>query len=1005
MRSRHLNHSSLVALLVAAAPLMAQGISAQLGGRVLDTKGAPVAGATVVIRNGETGLNRTLQTNGEGRYLATLLPVGPYTVTVTKTGFQTASNVKVNLNLGDAAPLTIRLANETSATVEVVAASTGVDTERATTATNMSPEALVNLPVKGRSFTDFAFLTPQVTLADRGNIAIGGQRGINTSINIDGGDFNEAFFGGATGSAEGKTPFTVSIEAIREFQVITDGASAEFGRMGGGYLNAITKNGTNDFSGSAFFYKRPKSLVAKQPKLSPTYDNSIPEFKTEQYGFSAGGPIIKDKLFYFVAFDGQKDTRPVNFQWGGTNSAANLITPLDPTVVGQANDAALLSRAGVYSIRANSGVVFGRLDWIVNTDHSLQFRINRSTFTGDTNTGQTLAYDTTSTDEVKTLSFIGQWNWTIGSNWVNEFRISTTKDELPRHQRSGLPQVQISNVGTYGKYPFTREFETRRTQFTETLSYVTPTVQIKGGIDFNRSTVSETFAPFVEGSFSFRDTPAFIGTGTALNPQIPQRTALQNFRLGNWTSYQQNFGLNGLTGTQAGTIEDTEKELALFLQTDWKLANEWKVGLGLRYDRQRHPDFGIADFTKNPAAYPASSPVPPALTGKIRADGQFSPRLAITWTPEADKGSTVVRFNVGRYVSRTPSVFLYQVETVNGQRTGSYTLNAQSTSNGSESAAVIAAAAALGITRGATWNPNAPGVLSAPPLTLTGSKSDIFTFDPNFRNPHTDRLNLGADRAYGDWVLGINLAYAMSENLERLKDVNLGAPVANASGRLVFPGTRPNVNYNKMMVYVSDASSRYQALTLSAKYQKADSPFQAQFFYTFAQDRDNDSNERNFSSYSVQNTQRLDDDYGYSNNDRRHVITGYFSYLEPITKIQSGFNLRYLSGTPYSLTNSGDLNADGVSGNDRLYIGGVDTGRNSQRQSSRTYVDLKLSRDWTFAKRIKFTVSAEVFNLLNRAETYTNYRFTGTDASPVLQTSNAVVSAPREVQLGARFAF
>ncbi|HCZ32330.1 MAG TPA: hypothetical protein DHV93_01965, partial [Holophagaceae bacterium] len=117
-----MSSSPLVALLVAAAPLMAQGVSAQLGGRVLDPAGAAVAGATVVIRNGETGLTRTVQTNGEGRYMATLLPVGPYTVTVTKAGFQTAGNVKVNLNLGDAAPLTIRLAPDSGAVVEVVAA-------------------------------------------------------------------------------------------------------------------------------------------------------------------------------------------------------------------------------------------------------------------------------------------------------------------------------------------------------------------------------------------------------------------------------------------------------------------------------------------------------------------------------------------------------------------------------------------------------------------------------------------------------------------------------------------------------------------------------------------------------------------------------------------------------------------------------------------------------------------------------------------------------------------
>ncbi|HEX7552364.1 MAG TPA: carboxypeptidase regulatory-like domain-containing protein, partial [Geothrix sp.] len=343
MRLRHLNCTSLAALLVAAAPIMAQGVSAQLGGRVLDTNSAPVAGATVVIRNGETGLTRTLQTNDEGRYLATLLPVGPYAVTVTKAGFQTAANLKVNLNLGDAAPLTIRLARESGTVVEVVATTAQVDSERASAAAIISPDNLVNLPVFNRSFTNLATLAPQVLVeSSRGNLAIAGQRGVNTSINIDGGDNNEAFFGGAIGAAEGKAPFTISIEAIREYQVITDGASAEFGRMGGGYVNAITKNGTNDISGSLFVYTRPRLFVEAGPTLhqpnGSTTTNPVGKFQQQQFGFSVGGPIIKDRLFFFVAYDAQRQKTPINMVWGGNSPVA-----LDP--VANPNDAVLISKA------------------------------------------------------------------------------------------------------------------------------------------------------------------------------------------------------------------------------------------------------------------------------------------------------------------------------------------------------------------------------------------------------------------------------------------------------------------------------------------------------------------------------------------------------------------------------------------------------------------------------------------------------------------------------------
>ena len=440
MRSRHLRHSSLVALLVAAAPLMAQGVSAQLGGRVQDTKGLAVPGATVVIRNMETGLTRTLQTSNEGRYMATLLPVGPYTVTVTKAGFQTAGNIKVNLNLGDAAPLTIRLALETSAVVEVTASAPQVDAERASAAAIVSPDNLINLPVFNRNFTNLATLTPQVVVdSSRGNLAIAGQRGVNTSINIDGGDNNEPFFGGAVGAGEGKTPFTISIEAIREYQVITDGASAEFGRMGGGYVNAITKNGTNDLSGSLFYYTRPRRFVEAGPTLlQPTGSsttNPVGDFQHEQFGFSVGGPILKDKLFYFVTYDAQRMKTPYNQVWGGNN----------PVVLNATNtrDAVLIAKGGSYSSKGDSDTMFARFDWNITTDQNLQLRLNHSKFKGDVGAGITAAYENLASDDITTDAYVLQWNWVLNSNWLNEVRVNMTKDDMPRSPYSSLPEVSI----------------------------------------------------------------------------------------------------------------------------------------------------------------------------------------------------------------------------------------------------------------------------------------------------------------------------------------------------------------------------------------------------------------------------------------------------------------------------------------------------------------------------------------------------------------------------------
>ena len=1009
MRLRHLNCTSLAALLVAAAPIMAQGVSTQLGGRVLDTNGAPVAGATVVIRNGETGLTRTLQTNDEGRYLATLLPVGPYAVTVTKAGFQTAANLKVNLNLGDAAPMTIRLARESGTVVEVVATTAQVDSERASAAAIISTDNLTNLPVFNRSFTNLATLAPQVVVdSSRGNLAIGGQRGVNTSINIDGGDNNEPFFGGATGAAEGKTPFTISIEAIREYQVITDGASAEFGRMGGGYVNAITKNGTNDLSGSLFVYTRPRLFVEAGPTLlqpsGKSTSNPVGVFQQQQFGFSVGGPIIKDKLFFFLAYDAQRQKTPINMVWGGGTPVA-----LDPTIPGQANDAVLIGKAGAYSSKADSDTLFARFDWNITTDQTLQLRLNHSKFKGEVGAGITAAYENLASDTVTTDAYVLQWNWVLNANWLNEVRFNSTKDDMPRSPYSTTPEVTISSVGFYGAYPFDRTYNTKRTQITEAISYVTPTLQLKAGFDLNNIDVSEFFAGSWRGIYSFSN--------------------LANYRLGNWTTYTQNFGLNSPV-QEAGLFAASEKQQAAFIQADWRVTDTFKLGLGLRWDRQQNPDYAILNFSD-----PLAATMP--LTSKIPTDSQISPRLSFTWTPASDQGRSVVRGSAGRYVSTTPAVFLYQLYAANGTRTGSVAFTA-------------AQAPTFGIPIGAAFNATNPFWFASFPTGAVTPKFDIFTMSPNFKNPYTDRANVGIERSFAPGlVLGFSATYAKGNQLERTEDINIGTPTANAYGRLIYPSavspvlitapnpvtglstwsggaytpTRPNANYGRMVVYLSDATSLYHAYTFSLKYHPSDSVFDAQLYYTYSTNKDSDSNERNYAGVGIQDPGQLGKQWGYADTDRRHVLTGYLSFLDKqLTGILTSLSVRYQTGTPYTLTYGGDVNGDGNSSNDRYFQNGVDTGRNTQRAGSQFYLDLGLRRDFLLSRRVKLTLSADVFNLFNRQDTYlstrVSYPSTGIPADPGVTASTVDtysaknltyqqnwLGSARQIQLGLRLAF
>ena len=972
MRKSHLSSSALMALIVASAvPAYSQSAFSQVLVSVTDAQGKPLSGVVITLRSEETGQLRTSRTESNGLFQFANMPVGPYVASASKDGFQSASGVKLYLSLNGSNPLNIRLASVTERTVEVFSSVSSVDPSRSSAATMISPENMNNLPVAGRSFLDFATLTPQVIVeSGRGNLAIAGQRGVNTSVNLDGADNNESFFGGAVGSAEGKTPFTVSIEAVREFQVVTDGASAEYGRMGGGYINAVTKSGTNEYTGSLFYYKRPQNLVALRPSFGVAGSNTIADFKSIQQGFSFGGPLIKDKLFFFVAYDGQRKTTTNNFAWG----TSSLPLTLDLT---QASDQVLASKGGSYAVPEDSNVFFARLDWVANADNTFTLRYNKSEFKGLYNNGSNVAFENTTPDVVDTESLVGQWNWTISSNLLSEFRVSQSGNSLPRIARTSIPRVSVSNVGSYGGNNFFREYEQERTQVQETITYVAPNYTIKFGADFNKTSIFEIFAGTANGSYSFSN--------------------IADFRAGNWSSYDQRFGLGGLTALQSGYFDTSGQEEAYFIQGDFRLNNELKLGVGLRQDQQKNPKFGIANFA-NPTTTtaPLTAQIPDSVSESPFGWLPLDPRLSLTWTPNSDQGKTVVRLNAGRYSSRTPAVFQYQVYTVNGVRATSIRFNAANQTS--------LVASYPGFTRGTSFNWANPYAFSSMPVGSSAPKGDIFTFDPNFKNPITDRFNMSVEKAYDSgWTLGLNTVYARANQLERLKDINLGTPTVGSDGRKVFPSTRPNANFGKMMMYVSDASGIYQAITFSAKFDKADSPISGQFFYTWSANRDNDSNERNFSSYGVQNTQDLMADYSYADTDRRHVFTGFFSYFHAPSKVMSGVNVRYSSGTPYSATVGSDLNADGISGNDRLYWYGVDTGRNSLRRSSYTTVDIKLSRDFSLMNNTKLTLSAEVFDLFNRMDTFNFIR--ALNGTTYNTPSPSSTGQTRQVQLGVRLSF
>ncbi|KAF0249721.1 MAG: hypothetical protein FD167_882, partial [bacterium] len=300
---------SIAIVLAMTAIAIAQQASGSIEGLVRDSTGAVLAGADVAVINTETGAVRMFVTNESGFYKVPSLPVGKYTVRVTVQGFAPKDLTNVILQVGSVAEVNVDLevGNAGGETVVVTAEAPLVETTRTYVATTVDERSIKDLPVNGRNFLEFALLTPGVSSDPRGgDISFGGLRGTNNSLQIDGSDNNNTFFGqslGRTGS--GRAPYQFSKDAVKEFQVNTNTYAAEYGRAGGAVINAVTKSGANQYHGGAFIFLRDRSLNAEEPFAKA---NRRPKARNRfyQFGGIASGPIKKDKAYFFFNYDGQR---------------------------------------------------------------------------------------------------------------------------------------------------------------------------------------------------------------------------------------------------------------------------------------------------------------------------------------------------------------------------------------------------------------------------------------------------------------------------------------------------------------------------------------------------------------------------------------------------------------------------------------------------------------------------------------------------------------------------
>ena len=593
--------------------------------------------------------------------------------------------------------------------VTVTAEAPLIEPARTHQATTVGAVAVANLPVNGRNFIDFALTTPGVTRDTRGgDISFGGLRGVLNSLVIDGADNNNTFFGqtlGRTGS--GRAPYQFSQDAVAEFQVNRNAYSAEYGRAGGAVINVVTKSGTNDFHGSAFEFFRDKSLNAN------TWANKIQNpirarapFRIHQFGGSVGGPIQKDKAFFFFSYDGQRRNLP------------NTLTPLNVTVppaILSSSDPAVQAGLGIintayhdYTLTRDQDVFLGKVDYQFSPKHSLSVRYNHQNFTGGNNEsgGATSAEEHTGNSLVHTRSLNGVLTSVFSSTFFNELRAQWGKDQEPGEASTNSPEVTAREAGTavliFGRNFFSpRETTIKRFQVADAVTWIRGNHSLKGGFDLNFDNIFN----FFPGNFGGRYTFSSIAS---LCRGLPN---------GSGESYQQAFAGVGTTGP--ATHPDL-KEYAVFLQDEWKASRKLTLNFGLRYDLQ---DIAQPDV-RNPDPQLAAAGID---TSVIHVDkNNFAPRLGVSFTPDP---KTVLRAGYGLFYGRTPSIMIGTAHSGNA-------INVQT------------------ITFTGALVPKYPAVFATIPTGAALPRPSIQFFDPDFESGGAPGQRRSRARAWHQRVVG-----------------------------------------------------------------------------------------------------------------------------------------------------------------------------------------------------------------------------------------------------------
>jgi hypothetical protein len=1040
--SKFLRFSLALLVLVAMSALaMAQSTTdGAIGGTVTNPNKEVVPGATVTIRNTETGREGTATTDDSGRFRIVQLPPGNYTVKVAASGFGDFTQDQIVVEVGRVTNLDVPLSvGAVTGTVEVTGEAPVINTAQQDFSTNVNQVSINNLPINGRRWSNFALLTPgAVPDGTFGLISFRGISGLLNNNTVDGGDNNNAFFAEERGRT--RISYSVSQSAIREFQVNTSSYSAEYGRSAGGVVNAVTKSGTNEFHGDLFYYQRNNKWGARNPlATNSVLVNGVfetvgikPTDVRHQFGGTIGGPIVKDKAFFFFSYDQQKR----NFPGVARFTQANFLNTADRTLLisrgltgAQVDNALnfLNSLSGEVPRRGDQTLFLPKFDWNINSSNTFTATYNRLRWDSpngvQTQATNTRARDNFGDDFVEIDWLTLRLSSAISPTLFNEARFQWGRDNETQFSQGPIagaptnsfggrsPQVFITNGLTFGIPDFLDRPafpDERRLQFADTMTYSVGNHTLKFGGDINRVTDIINNLRFAGGEFSYTggtnaagfntgladfifDYTNFVtngairalNTGPASNlglcPRLATTTAAASRILAGQCyagSFTQGIGPLGLT------MKTTD--FNFFIQDDWRVSPRLTVNLGLRYEYQRNPDA----INVNPAI--------PGTANKVDDKNNFGPRIGFAYDLTGD-GKTSIRGGWGLYYGRVINSTVYNALINTG-------LDA---SRSQQQLSIASNNLPAGCTA-QTCLPIFPNLLVPIGSTTTNVvvRPAVQYFGDDFQLPQIHQADFIFEREIArNTVVSASYLFSFGNSLPNFVDTNLNPPSRTVAVPIVggpfggqtyltpiFTGARPNANFAQITEIRSNVYSKYHALVLQANRRLTDG-LQFQINYTLSRAQDNGQSSVTFTSSNLPfNAFDQLGESSLSNFDRRQKFVASAVYNTDFAGLKDNkvgraiFNgwtiapiLNAFSGQRNTPSISGNITptAFGFASNTTPGSGVNGSGgsnrfallpRNSGKLPNIWYVDLRVSRSFGITEGTKLEILAEAFNLFNRTQ-------------------------------------